>query len=111
MNNKRSKEITDTKNKKNRQKKNGRTLSRVDKSYVYLCWGLPENNLPKTKTGSRVEDKNKKKTCRINNKVAKEQQQKEKTIKHTTKHLANTQNKQTKREKNAKNAKKNVKKN
>lgn len=71
---------------------------------MYLCWGLPENNLPKTKTGSRVEDKQK--TCRINNKVAKEQQQKEKTIKHTTKHLANTQNKQTKREKNAKNAKK-----
>lgn len=60
MNNKRSKEITDTKKKKKTdRKKNGRTLSRVDKSYVYLCWGLPENNLPKTKTGSRVEDKKK----------------------------------------------------
>lgn len=47
------------KKEKKKTEKNGRTLSRVDKSYVYLCWGLPENNLPKTKTGSRVEDKKK----------------------------------------------------
>lgn len=67
--------------------------------------GLPENNLPKTKTGSKRRLK-REKTCRINNKVAKkntkQQQQKQQKPKQkkneTTKHLANTQNKQTKRE-------------
>lgn len=80
--------------------------------------GLPENNLPKTKTGSKRRLK-REKTCRINNKVAKKEHKtttaktaktETKKKRNTTKHLANTQNKQTERE-NAKKAEQKIKTN